>query len=33
MFHDESVGVKKLNVFVVKLVIKKDGVSETSSVD
>ena len=33
MFHDESVGVKKLNVFVVKLVIKKDGVSETSTVD
>ncbi|KAK2573388.1 hypothetical protein P5673_001038 [Acropora cervicornis] len=31
MFHDESVGVKKLNVFVVKLVIKKDGFGYDSS--
>ena len=27
MFHDESVGEKKLTLVVVKMVIKKDGVS------
>ena len=32
MFHDESAGVKKLTVVVVKLVIKKDGVSMSSTV-
>ena len=33
MFHDESVGEKKLTLVVVKVFIKKDGVRLTKAVD
>lgn len=33
MFHDESVGEKKLTLVVVKIFIKKDGVRLRQAVD